>query len=83
VANIDKIIKKVKKRQKLRFTELCALCEHFKMKKKRISGSHHIYKRIEAPFFTLPVQSVKGDAKPYQVKQLLDNLESNSIKFVK
>ena len=57
----------------LRFEELCQLAECYGFIRARQRGSHVIYKRpgyIRAMNF----QNVRGMAKTYQVKQLLDAL---------
>ncbi len=40
----------------------------------RISGSHHIFVHPDVPEL-LNLQNVKGKAKPYQIKQLLQIIE--------
>lgn len=57
----------------LRFGELCYLAECYGFTRARQKGSHVIYKRtgyVRAMNF----QDVRGMAKTYQVKQLLDAL---------
>lgn len=60
--------------QNVRFSELCALAEAFGYKLDRVRGSHHIFahERASRP---LNIQNVKGKAKPYQVRQLLRDVE--------
>lgn len=40
----------------------------------RVTGSHHIYVHPESPA-TLSLQDVKGEAKPYQIRQFLHLVE--------
>lgn len=40
----------------------------------RVAGSHHIYRHPEVPV-RLNLQSVRGQAKPYQARQILRALE--------
>ena len=44
----------------------------------RISGSHHIYKHPDIPKL-VDLQNQKGQAKPYQVRQVVDWAERYSL----
>ena len=80
VSRIDKLIQKaLVAPQNLSFSELCTLCRHFGMKRRKGSGGHRIYKRESPPFFTLSIQDDDGKAKPYQVRQLLDNVKDHGL----
>jgi len=61
--------------QNMRFADLCALATAFGYKLDRVKGSHHIFvhPRADRP---LNLQSAGGNAKPYQVKQLLRDIET-------
>jgi hypothetical protein len=67
----EKLLRKARKDHKsLSFDELCQLAQYYGFTLQRTKGSHHIYKRKGyAPL--LNFQEVRGEAKPYQVKQLL------------
>lgn len=58
----------------LRFQELVRLAECFGSEQSRQKGSHLVLvaEGVRRP---LVVQNVKGSAKPYQVRQLLDAIE--------
>ena len=60
--------------QNLRFADFCKAVEAFGYRLDRTKGSHHIY---EHPRATRPLnlQSWRGDAKPYQVRQFLRDVE--------
>ncbi len=62
----------------LRFDELAALAEAFGFTLARTSGSHHIYTHANVPEI-LNLQSVKGKAKPYQVRQFLELVEMYNL----
>ncbi len=63
----------------IRFSEFINLCECIGMKCDRTKGSHFIY-ILDDPFFLISVQKMKdGKAKPYQVRQLLNFIEDNSL----
>jgi hypothetical protein len=52
------------------FTDLRRLVEAFGFDLKRASGSHHIFGRVGVPEL-LNLQEVRGQAKPYQIRQFL------------
>ncbi len=55
----------------IRFKELCKVCDHFFGKARQRGTSHRIY---EVPVRCLPpvnIQSKRGMAKDYQVRQVL------------
>ncbi len=81
MSRFEKILQKAKENpQSLRYNEFCTLCEHFKMKyRKGSGGSHRVYKRTEAPVFSMTIQNVDGFAVPYQVRQLLENVEKHKL----
>jgi predicted RNA binding protein YcfA (HicA-like mRNA interferase family) len=62
----------------LRFEEACALARAFGFHLSRVSGSHHIFARRKVREL-VNLQEVKGKAKPYQVKQLLDLVERYNL----
>ena len=55
------------------FTDLQYLIKHHGYTLERINGSHHIYIHSETKRM-INIQNVKGQAKPYQVKQFHDQL---------
>ncbi|MCC6918958.1 MAG: type II toxin-antitoxin system HicA family toxin [Alphaproteobacteria bacterium] len=62
------------------FRDLLGLAEAFGFSVVRISGSHHILKHSSLPEM-LNFQAVRGDAKPYQVRQLLQLVERYGLKL--
>ena len=58
----------------IRFADLCKVVEAFGYRLDRVSGSHHIY---EHPGATRPLnlQKCRGEAKPYQIRQFLRDVE--------
>ncbi len=54
----------------VRFRDLLALAEALGFHVARSEGSHHILTRPGIPEL-LNLQEVKGEAKPYQIRQLL------------
>ena len=57
-----------------RFGDRRALVEAFGFRSVRVSGSHHIFARLDVPEL-INVQAVRGQAKPYQVRQFLKLVE--------
>jgi predicted RNA binding protein YcfA (HicA-like mRNA interferase family) len=78
VSKIDKLLQKAwQNRKGLRFSEFKKLCEHFGFELRLNSGGHLCYKRHTPPKYTLTIQPAKdGKAKPYQVRQLTDFVDS-------
>lgn len=62
----------------IRFTEVTGLAEKFGFTLDRVSGSHHIYAHPDIPEL-VNLQNVKGEAKPYQVRQLLKLIEKYNL----
>jgi predicted RNA binding protein YcfA (HicA-like mRNA interferase family) len=75
----QKLLKKLLSGSKnIRFSEAEACAEAFGFQLKNISGSHHIYAHPGIPEL-LNLQNVKGKAKPYQIKQLLQLIEQYNL----
>jgi predicted RNA binding protein YcfA (HicA-like mRNA interferase family) len=62
----------------VRFDDLMALVEAFGFEHQRSKGSHHIFKHPDVEEL-LNLQEVKGEAKPYQIKQLLKLVEAYNL----
>jgi predicted RNA binding protein YcfA (HicA-like mRNA interferase family) len=74
---LDKILSGSKN---VRFDELVALVEGFGFRLSRVRGSHHIFEHPDVPEI-LNLQNYKGQAKPYQVRQLLDVVERYRLRL--
>ena len=64
----------------IRFAEMTALVEAFGFHLSRIQGSHHIFSHPEVPEL-LNLQEVRGEAKPYQVRQFLKLVERHHLEL--
>jgi predicted RNA binding protein YcfA (HicA-like mRNA interferase family) len=64
----------------IRFSEMVNLVEGFGFKLSRTDGSHHIFTRPDIPEI-VNLQDVKGQAKPYQIKQFLKLVEKHNLKL--
>jgi predicted RNA binding protein YcfA (HicA-like mRNA interferase family) len=60
--------------QNVRFADFCKVVEAFGYRRDRISGSHHIYEHPQASH-PLNLQNCRGQAKPYQIRQFLRDVE--------
>ena len=64
----------------IRFSEAIAGAEMFGFRLDRINGSHHIFVHPDMSEL-VNLQNVKGKAKPYQVKQLLQIIERYNLQM--
>ena len=62
----------------VRFEDLCRLAEGFGFSRDRVSGSHHIYRHPRGLILNLQPDR-GGQAKIYQIRQLLDLVEENGL----
>lgn len=76
MGQIKDILKQLKKNPaNVRFTDLCKVCEHYFGKARQSGSSHRIYKTPWRGDPRVNIQSSKGKAKAYQVKQVLTAIE--------
>jgi hypothetical protein len=59
----------------VRFSELCRLCEHYFGPPRQGGSSHRIYKTPWPGDPRINIQSSRGMAKAYQVRQVLRAIE--------
>jgi len=64
----------------IRFSDAQAAVEAFGFQLARISGSHHIYIHPDVPEL-INLQDVKGQAKPYQIKQFFEIVERYNLQL--
>lgn len=64
----------------VRFADMVTLVEAFGFGLARVNGSHHIFVRPGVPEL-VNLQEVKGQAKPYQVRQFLRLLERYNLRL--
>ena len=58
----------------VRFEDLCKVAKAFGYRLDRVSGSHHIFEHRRATR-PLNLQEDRGQAKPYQIRQFLRDVE--------
>ncbi len=60
------------------FTDFTNLVEGFGFRLDRVSGSHHIFAHPNIPEL-VNLQEVKGETKPYQIRQFLRLVERHNL----
>ena len=76
-----KLLKKLLSGSKnISFSDATVLAEAFGFRLDRINGSHHIFVHADIPELA-NLQNVKGKAKAYQVKQLLQLIERYNLQM--
>jgi hypothetical protein len=76
MANLVEILEKMRANPaNVRFTDLCKVCDHFFGQARQASGSHRVYKTPWIGDPRVNIQNDKGQAKAYQVKQVLKAIE--------
>ena len=70
--------KAIKSPANLRFVEMTALVEAFGFKLSRVSGSHRIFAHPSVREL-INLQDVRGQAKPYQIRQFLRLVERYNL----
>ncbi len=64
--------------QNVSFRDLVALVEAFGFRPMRVTASHHIFGHTAVPEL-LNLQEVRGEAKPYQIRQFLRLVERYNL----
>lgn len=76
MARIEEIIAEMRRNPKrIRFRDLCRVCDFFFGKAREEGSSHRIYKTPWQDDPRVNIQNHKGMAKSYQVKQVLRAIE--------
>lgn len=65
--------------QRIRFKDLCKVCDAYFGEPRQRSGSHRIYKMPWPGDPRVNIQSRKGRAKAYQVRQVLQAIDRLEI----
>jgi hypothetical protein len=80
MTDIDEILMGMKRSPKnVRFNDLCKVCEKYFEEPRNRAGSHRIYKTPWKGDPRISIQNHKGQAKAYQVKQVLLAIEKVEI----
>lgn len=79
--NRRKLLKKILSGSKnIRFADMQELIQGFGFTLSRTKGSHHILVHPEIPEI-VNLQNVKGEAKPYQIRQFLKLVEKYNLQL--
>jgi predicted RNA binding protein YcfA (HicA-like mRNA interferase family) len=62
------------------FGDVCRLVECLGFELRRVSGSHHVFSHAEIPEL-INLQAVGGQAKPYQLRQLMRLVERYDLRL--
>ena len=62
------------------FDDLVDLLEGLNFRLVRTSGRHHVFSRLDIPEI-VNVQPLRGEAKPYQIRQLLRLVERYNLQL--
>ena len=74
-----KVLQKIVEGSKnIRFADMVNLVEGFGFHLSRVNGSHHIFIHPNIPE-PMNLQDVKGEAKPYQIKQFMKLVEKYNL----
>ncbi len=63
----------------VRFTQIVRLAEEVGFVEVRVSGSHHIFRHRDYRGVLVNLQNQGGEAKPYQVRQLVALVEEYGL----
>ncbi len=66
--------------QNVSFKDMINLINGFGFQVKNVRGSHHVFMHADIPEL-LNLQEVKGEAKPYQIRQLLKLVEKYNLRL--
>lgn len=76
MANPEEILDKMRANSAgIRFRDLCKVCDHYFGEPRQASGSHRVYRTPWIGDPRVNIQNAKGQAKAYQVKQILKAIE--------
>jgi predicted RNA binding protein YcfA (HicA-like mRNA interferase family) len=76
-----KLLKKILAGSKnISFRDFVSLLQAFGFQLSRTHGSHHIFQHTGIREL-INIQNVRGQAKPYQIKQFLELIEKNDLQI--
>lgn len=82
--NLTEILEKMRTNSAgVRFADLCKACDHYFGSARQASGSHRVYKTPWIGDPRVNIQNSKGQAKAYQVKQVLKAIEQLEVEHGK
>jgi predicted RNA binding protein YcfA (HicA-like mRNA interferase family) len=83
MAKLKKVLEKVLAGSKnIAFNDFVSLVEGFGFRLSRTSGSHHIFTHPQVKEL-VNLQNVKGQVKPYQIRQFMELVERYALNLEK
>lgn len=80
-ANLEDILTRMRANPtSIRFNDLCKLCDTYFEEARQPGSSHRVYKTPWQGDPRVNIQNAKGKAKPYQVRQVLADIERPEVK---
>jgi hypothetical protein len=81
MSDIEKILARMYRNpEDIRFIDLSKVCDHYFGKPRQSGGSHKLYKTPWANDPRVNIQTKKGKARAYQVRQVLRAIEKLELK---
>ena len=81
MATVDKLLAAIRKNpQNVRYDDLHKVCEHYFGPPRRNGGSHAAFKTPWPGDPRVNIQNSNGQAKPYQVRQVLAAIDKKEAK---
>ncbi len=75
MSKLEKLVRAIRNNPaNVRFDDVCKIAENIGFRLRGQSGSHRTYARPDEPVL-LNFQDIKGKAKPYQVRQLIEMMD--------
>lgn len=76
MGSLDKAIEQMRRSPKgVSYSDLVRVCEHYFGKPRQSNGSHLVFKTPWAGDPRVNIQNKGGEAKPYQVRQVLKAID--------
>ena len=76
MARVDDVVEEMRSNPKgIRFADACRVCDHYFGQPRQKGSSHRVYKTPWQGDPRVNIQSSKGKAKAYQVRQILRAIE--------
>jgi hypothetical protein len=76
MSRIEDILAQMKRNPRdVRFGDLCKVCDHYLGKSRQSASSHRVYRTPWQGDPRVNIQSKKGKARAYQVRQVLKAIE--------
>lgn len=72
MASVTRLLEQMRMNVKsVRYADLAKVCDHYFGEPRQQSGSHRVYRMPWQGDPRVNIQNVRGEAKPYQVRQVL------------